>query len=263
MAVDTPITVENGADPASIMAVDTPITMENAILMIPGEWVKHISFLDKSIVAKKTGDQKSWDGKVTETRRDGAITEIHIKFNCEEETFTMLPVGQQMYRSEDKTRMIICGDIEKPITVRGPARENGMTPDFCCTMAFHYYHPTKEESSLKIGFVGMDKKVSYNHRVPTGVWDIRPLQEDEKVLKSYPRGMDYKHILQITFNHKGEEANAWTTLYALVQGTNNVWRACGRRLKCGLLVLDYEDDLKFHKNWSIILVAAGEFNFYT
>ena len=153
MAVDTPITVENGADPASIMAVDTPITMENAIMMIPGEWVRHISFLDKNIVAKKTEDQESWDGKVTETRRDGAITAIHIKFNGEEETFTMLPVGQQMYRSEDKTRMIICGDIEKPITVRGPDRDNGMTPDFpdfCCKMAFQYYHPKKKKRLFKL-----------------------------------------------------------------------------------------------------------------
>ena len=250
------------------MAVDTPTAMENAILIIPGEWVRPISFLGKNIVAKKKEDQESWDGKVTETRGNGAIIdEIHVRFNGEEKTITMLPLGQQMYRSEDKTRMIMCGDIENPITVRGPARENGMTPwcqgDFCCTMAFHYYHPTKEEASLKIGFVGMQKKISYNHRLPTGEWDIRPLQEDEERLESYPRGMDYKHILQIRFHHKGEEAKAWTTLYALVQGTRNVWRAVGRRLKCGRLVLDPEDDLTLHKTWSIILVAAGEFNFYT
>ena len=140
------------------MAVDTPTAMENAILIIPGEWVRPISFLGKNIVAKKTEDQESWDGKVTETRGNGAIIdEIHVKFNCDKQTITMLPLGQQMYRSEDKTRMIMCGDIENPITVRGPDRgDRDVTPDFFSEMAFHYYHP------------GALRKVSRNHGEATG-----------------------------------------------------------------------------------------------
>ena len=74
--------------------------------------------------------------------------------------------------------------------------------------------------------------------------------------------MDYKKpILEIKFNYRGDEAKAITTLYALVQGTKNVWRAVGRRLKNGTVWFDPEDDLEKHKGWSIILVAAGEFNF--
>ena len=77
-----------------------------------------------------------------------------------------------------------------------------------------------------------------------------------------PKGMDCAMpILDVKFHHKGDEAKAITTLYALVQGTKNVWRAVGRRLKNGTLWFDPEDDLEKHKGWSIILVAAREFNF--
>ena len=77
-----------------------------------------------------------------------------------------------------------------------------------------------------------------------------------------PRGMDYKKpILEIKFNYRRDEAKAITTLYALVQGTNNVWRAVGRRLNTGTHWFDVEDDLEKNKGWSIILVAEREFNF--
>ena len=73
----------------------------------------------------------------------------------------MLPLGQQMYRSKDNKQMMMCGDIENPITVRGPDRANDdVTPDFFCEMAFQYYHP----AALR--------KVSRYHGEATGEWDI-------------------------------------------------------------------------------------------
>ena len=85
------------------------------------------------------------------------------------------------------------GDIENPITVRGPDRANrDVTPDFFCEMAFHYYHP------------GALRKVSRNHGEATGEWYIRPLEAEQKLLQSLSKGMDYKKtILDIIFNYRG------------------------------------------------------------
>ena len=67
-------------------------------------------------------------------------------------------------------------------------------------------------------------------------------------MHALPKGMDYtKPILDVKFNYKGNEAKAITTLYALIRGTKNVWRAVGRRLKNGTVWLDPEDDLEKHK----------------
>ena len=83
----------------------------------------------------------------------------------------------------------------------------------------------------------------------------------EEALKPYPKGMDYKNVLEIRFHYKGIESKAETTLYVLVKGTKNVWRAVGSRLKSGEYFLDPEDYLERNKDWSIVLVAAEEIHF--
>ena len=135
--------------------------MENAILIILGKTAKPISIRGAEIVALRDEDQESWNGTIKESWNGAIIDEIHVNFNFDKQTITMLPLGQQMYRSEDNKQMIMCGDIENPITVRGPDRANDdVTPDFFCEMAFHYYHP----AALR--------KVSRNHGEATGEWDI-------------------------------------------------------------------------------------------
>ena len=82
---------------------------------------------------------------------------MHVTINFDKKTITTLPLGQQLYRSENNKKMIISGDIENPITVRGPSREDReVTPDFFNEMAFLYYHP------------GALRKVSRNHGEATG-----------------------------------------------------------------------------------------------
>ena len=248
------------------MEVDTPTAMEKppilAILIVPGKTAKAISFHDGKIFAEQPEDQESWNGTVTEAKRNEAIIdEMHIKFNCEWKTVTMRRLGQQLYRSEDKTHMILYGDMQNPITMRAPATDYVGMPDFYCLMTFQYFHPCRDESSLRIGYVGVEKKISWNHRAPTGYWSLSPLMMTEEELEPYPKGLVYKNVLEIKFHCKGIEAKAKTTLYVLVQGAKNVWRAAGRRLKCGKYVLDPEDDLEQNKGWSIVLVAAEELNF--
>ena len=237
--------------------------MEKAIVIIPGKPARAISVYGSNIVALREEDRESWNGTIKESRNGAIIDEIHVKFNIDEKTTTMIPLGQQMYRGEDKKQMIMCGDIENPITVRGPDMANNeVTPDFFPEMAFHYYHPGREEAILRIGYVGAVRKLTWRNGLPTGAWDICPMVAEERILRALPRGMDYKSpILEIKFHYRGNEDKAETTLYALVQGTNNVWRAVGRRLNTGTHWFDVEDDLEKNKGWSIILVAEREFNF--
>ena len=125
--------------------------MEIAILIILGKITEPISNRGAEIVASREEDQESWNATIKESWDGAIIDEIHVKFNCYWKTITMLPLGQQMYRSEDKTRMILYGDIENPITMRGPDRDYGRMPDFYGLMAFQYFH--------RIGYVGVEKNL--------------------------------------------------------------------------------------------------------
>ena len=63
-----------------------------------------------------------------------------------------------------------------------------------------------------------------------------------------PKGMDCAMpILDVKFHHKGNEAKAITTLYALILGTKNVWRRVDRRSEEGTP----------HNNWlKMITITA-------
>ena len=170
----------------------------------------------------------------------------------------MIRLGEGLYRCEDRWNLLLCGDIETPITVREHDSNYERMTDFEEKMVFQYFHPGAKEASLRIGCVGSEKKICWKNEAPTGYWDIRPLNMTEEALKPYPKGMDYKNVLEIRFHYKGIESKEQTTLYSLVKGTRKVWRAVGSRLECGEYFLDPADHLERNKDWSIVLVAAEE-----
>ena len=140
------------------MEVDTPTAMETpaskAIIVIPGKTPKVISFRNGDIVAEKPEDQESWNGTVTEANIDA----FHMKFNCQRKTINMIRLGEGLYRCEDKWNLLLCGDIETPITVREHDSDYERMTDFESKMVFQYFHPGQKEASLRIGCVGSEKK---------------------------------------------------------------------------------------------------------
>ena len=243
------------------MEVDTPTAMETpaskAIIVIPGKTAKVISFRNGDIVAEKPEDQESWNGTVTEAKIDA----FHMKFKCQRKTINMRRLGQGLYRCEDRWSLLLCGDIETPITVREHDNDYERMTEFEEKMVFQYFHPGQWPASLRIGCVEGEKKIRWKNEAPTGYWNIRPLNMTEEALKPYPKGMDWKNVLEIRFHYKGIESKEQTTLYVLVKGTKKVWRAVGSRLETGEYFLDPADYLERNKDWSIVLVAAEEINF--
>ena len=108
---------------------------------------------------------------------------IHVNFDVDRLTITMLPLGPHVYRSEDNRQMIICGDIKNPITVReSDMAKTDVKKDFSCKMAFQYYHPGRREASLRIGRdEKYNQKVSWNHAAEPGKWKICYLEPSNKV----------------------------------------------------------------------------------
>ena len=107
---------------------------------------------------------------------------MQINFKVDELSSTMLRLGPHVYRSADERQMIIYGDIENPITVRGSDMANSDAKEnfFYCDMAFHYYHPNEQEASLLIG---------RDPREDTGEWHLLYLEPSELV-NALPKGMD-------------------------------------------------------------------------
>ena len=226
----------------------------------PGVAVTEMMINGENIAACNEADRKKWNGTITTTNE-----KIHVQFTGDAWTATMTPHGPQVFRAEDKGQLIIYGNIENPVTVEAAYMPNSNVWDgFCCVNAFHYYHPWKPAATLHVATNPTNdiRKVSWNGGKLTGEWALRYANIDVNLLKKLPKGMDYDSpILDVKFHHKGDEDREVTTLYALVLGTNNVWRAVGRRTEDGTEHFDIAEDLKKNADWSITLVAVGKFNF--
>ena len=233
---------------------------QKALFIRPGVAVKQLIISGENIVACNEADREDWNGTMTTSNEN-----IHVKFKADRWTKTMTPHGPQVFRAEDHRQMMVYGDIENPVTVEAAYMPNSNVWDgFCCVNAFHYYHPGKPAATLHVGRNPTNdiKKVSWNGGEPTGEWALRYANIHVDLLKALPKGMDYESpILDVKFHHKGDEDREVTTLYALVLGTNNVWRAVGRRREDGTEHFDIADDLQQHAKWSITLVAERKFIF--
>ena len=179
-----------------------------------------------------------------------------IDFDGKRCSHTFMQLGKHVYRDEQRRQMLIRGDSSHAENVQAPDVSSTKVPEnFHCNRTFNYYHPGKPAETLRLGYdKEKNHKVSWKGGDPTGHWSEHMV--DHGVL---PAGMDdAKPIISITFHHKGNENLATTTIYGMVTGTKNVYRAIGTTLENGGHRVYYNEEMAtVMKGWHIVLIEIG------
>ena len=163
------------------------------------------------------------------------------------------PLGKGVYRAQNDQQILVLNDIDNPVTVGLPCNSiSCVYPDFHCQHEFVYCHPSKAEECLLLGWQGVLQKVSFRGKEPTGKWSFHEFPE----IPGAPAGIDRSRpILSVTFHCKGEESKEITTVYGVVAGTTDVYRAIGSTYTGGTRIyVDFEMPLL--SNWHIVMVSV-------
>ena len=177
-----------------------------------------------------------------------------VDFDGQRYSHTFTQLGGHVYRDEQKRHMLIPGDSTNAEKVQGPDVPPPEVPEnFSCDKTFQYYHPGKKTETLRLGHDKENNpRVSWKGKDPTGSWSEHMVGHGE-----LPEGTDAtKPIIYITFHHEGNETKASTTIYGAVAGTKNVYRAIGTTLKNGACRVYYEKEMKFLRDWHIVLIEV-------
>ena len=164
------------------------------------------------------------------------------------------PLGKGVYRTHNNQQIFVTNDIDNPVTVGLPCNSISCAyPDFLCQHEFVYCHPSKAEECLRLGWKGgIDPKVSFGGKEPTGKWSFHDFPE----IHETPTGIDRsRQILSVTFHCKGEESKESTTLYGVVAGTTDVYRAIGCTYPWGNRIY-VDKELEILYDWHIVLVCV-------
>jgi len=136
-------------------------------------------------------------------------------------------LGKYVYRSSNRQQILVFGNINHPVTASYSDNclnlifKNGQ---FQCTAEFVYCKPSKSEERLRLGWQDCIPKVSFNGSEPTGNWSL----EKFPIGHAVPTGIDdSRDILSVTFLCNGASSKEVTTVYGVVAGTTDVYRAIG------------------------------------
>ena len=110
-------------------------------------------------------------------------------------------------------------------------------------------------ANLRIGVTNDGQcKMSWQGGPPTGSWNIKHLQAGTEL----PSSIDATQpVLTATFHCEGNESQERGTVYALLQGTEYVYRAIGSADKGAGVRLYTDSELEFLQPWHIVLVARS------
>ena len=128
-------------------------------------------------------------------------------------------------------------------------------PDCCMLiMEFLYYHPGKEEASLRFVYdLAGGSKIVWEDKKPTGAWSFHSVPP----MRGQLSGIDTsKPILRVKFNSRGLDDLADGVLYGVVSGATNVYRLIGSDEADvgGRIYTDSE--MAVMKLWHVVLVCT-------
>jgi hypothetical protein len=207
-----------------------------------GPWHGHYHLYQNSCFAQPCLDI-CFSGK----RNGGARFEEQVPHH-------MKPLGQHVYRNHNNEQIIVVCNRSMPMTIA----RHGATDtffdmnEFHCVSEFAYCHPCQNESSLRLGVYDSMYKVSFNGQPPTGCWSYH----DFPNMHAPPSGFDTSRgVLSVAFHCKGDESKQETTLYAVVSGTTDVYRAIGYVDPSGASRIYSDNELLLLRKWHIVLVC--------
>ena len=198
---------------------------------------------------------------------DGAQGEQHLMLTfCEEKAiemkfdnqipFRMKRVGGNVYRNHNRSQILVFQDMNKDVAEPGTNEpECGDEDGFQCLNSFVYCHPGQQDANLRIGVTNDGQcKMSWQGGPPTGSWNIKHLQAGTEL----PSSIDATQpVLTATFHCEGNESQERGTVYALLKGTEYVYRAIGCEDKGAGVRLYTDSELEFLQPWHIVLVARS------
>ena len=166
------------------------------------------------------------------------------------------PCGRHVYRNYNNEQMIIFGNIDYPLTFAS-SDVHGIEADpdgFHCQMAFHHCHPSKCVQRLRLGNHKGHPKVCFNRNEPTGKWSVHKFPE----IVQAPTGIDRNgDILSISFHWNGSECKQSNTLYGLLSGTTDVYRALGTGDPSNPNDICCDSRLSEMSHWHIVLLGTA------
>ena len=208
--------------------------------------------IDGDIKGRIHDKEDNWQGEYTYWKEKSKLI---VNFSGERFSHNFTQLGKHVYRDEQSRQMLISGDSTHAENVQGPDVPPTKVPEnFHCDKTFNYYHPGKPAETLRLGY---DKegnpKVSWKGGDPTGHWSQHMVEDG-----ALPAGMDgTKPIISITFHHKGNETLAKPTLYGMVTGTTNVYRAIGTTFKDDRHRVYCNEEMGWLKGWHIVMIEIG------
>ena len=161
-----------------------------------------------------------------------------------------------VYRNWNNSQILVIKNNDNPVTVEFYDDSEIRDPNgFHCVFAFRHCHPTHNEETLRLGFHDGNQRVSFNGKAPTGKWSVHEFPQE---IYSPPTGIDVrKQVLSVTFHFKGVEAKAETTIYGVIEGTENVYRAIGMADKNGMVRIYSDWESAILSQWHIVLVGSA------
>ena len=140
----------------------------------------------------------------------------------------MRPLGTHVYRNYNNQQMFVSVNQEPVLPCSSVSCANR---DFYCMSEYVYCHPSKREESLRLGWLDGEPRVSFKGKEPTGKWGFHEWPPGHPA----PSGIDdSRMVLTVTFHCNGESSKEMTTLYGVVTGTTDVYRAIGWKDSAGV-----------------------------
>ena len=127
-------------------------------------------------------------------------------------------------------------------------------PDVLVVERRVYLHPGSEPASIQLTYVGGLPNVSWQGGTPNGHWERHPFPQSEWGASNLNT---QEPLLSLVFNARGieEQRPKPATIYAVLKGSTNVYRAVGQAIPGDRGVKLYADhELIVWKNWHIMIV---------
>ena len=165
------------------------------------------------------------------------------------------PCGGHVYRNYNNEQLMVFGNIDYPVTVAS-SDIYGIEADpdgFHCERAFLHCHPSKDVQKLRLGHHKGLHKVCFDRNEPTGTWSIHKFPD----IVQAPTGIDRSgDILSISFHWNGCEWKQSNTLYGLLSGTTDVYRAIGTGDPSNWNNIYCDSKLSELSDWHIVLLGT-------
>ena len=173
----------------------------------------------------------------------------------------LLEIAEGVFRNHNMMQIYVVGDvvpryraIKEALSWKTNLCTGSLSfPDCSVLQRGLYLHPGAEAASIQLTYVAGMPKISWKGGTPNGHWEVHPV----------PRHWGASHlntdepVLSLRFNARGieEDRPKPATIYAVLKGSSNVYRAVGQAIPGDGGVKLYADhELVVLKTWHIVIV---------